>query len=119
MDFFSSVVNVSFVGAIIVIIEVIKQVLKNRGKEVSGDTWKIVVLIIGVPMAVIMSFIEGWTGESIMQIIFNFILKCFLYSASATLIYQTGKLSIETLFANTRKPENGKGPKNNMNSRGE
>lgn len=118
MDFFSSVVNVSFVGAIIVIIEVVKQVLKNRGKEVSSDTWKIVVLILGIPMAAVMSFIEGWTGENIVQIIFNFILKCFLYSASATLIYQTGKLSIEALFAHTRKPENNKGSINNMNTGG-
>lgn len=100
MDFFSSAVNVSFVAAIIVVIQTIKAILKKQGKVVSNNVWKIVVLIMGIPMAAIMQTIDGWPGEGGLEIFMSFLVTCFLYSAAATLLYQTGKLTLDKLFSN-------------------
>ena len=92
-------INTAFVGAIIVIIQAIKKILDKKGYSFSPDMWKIVILFAGIPMALLMQAIKGFQEFNF----FEYLLNCFLYSAAATLIYQTGKLSIMAFLEKDRK----------------
>lgn len=85
MDFFN-LVNVGLVGAIIVILESVKRLLKELWKiEPPVWVWKVAVLVAGVPAALIAARYPSWREA---------LTAMFIYSAAATLLYQTGKMAI-------------------------
>jgi hypothetical protein len=62
---------------------------------VNNNVWKVIVLILGIPMAAI-SVIAEWNQYQalpVLEIIGKGLLKSFLYAASASLSYQTAKLT--------------------------
>jgi len=86
---FSIGVNVLLIAAIIIVIEVVKQILKEAVKVVVPIwVWKLAVLVLGVAAAIITGGYET-TKE--------FILACVLYAAAASLFYQTGKMSVTAI----------------------
>jgi hypothetical protein len=97
MEFFTGrIIDGTFITSIIVCIQTIKQILKDKGFNISKNVWKIIVIIMGFPMAAMNNILTGWEGKTILQIIINYIVLSVIYSAVATLIYQTGKLSLNT-----------------------
>jgi len=86
---FTVAINGLLIAAIIVIIEVVKQILKEAVKVVVPTwVWKLAVLVLGVAAAIITGGYET-TKE--------FILACVLYAAAASLFYQTGKMSVTAI----------------------
>ena len=86
---FTVAVNGLLIAAIIVVIEVVKQILREAVKVVVPTwVWKVAVLVLGVAAAVITGGYET-TKE--------FILACVLYAAAASLFYQTGKMSVTAI----------------------
>ena len=101
MDF-NSLVNIGLCGAVIVIIQVIKGIVDKENK-VNPDVWTFIVLLSGFPCATIMNFIDGWGSGDVIQIIFEFIVKSFIYSASCSLLYKTGKMSLLAILGKDEK----------------
>jgi hypothetical protein len=89
MDF-SNFVNVGLVMAIITIIETVKQILMTKKIELSANVWKLIVLGAGFPFGFLVSAIDGFN-------LFDAIVKGFIYSAAASLLYQVGKLGLVNL----------------------
>ena len=86
---FTVAINGLLIAAIIVVIEVVKQILKEAVKVVVPVwVWKLAVLVLGVAAAIITGGYET-TKE--------FILACILYAAAASLFYQTGKMSVTAI----------------------
>lgn len=95
MNFINELINgtdITFITAIIVFIQFVKQFTKSMGFKVNNDIWKLVVWVMGIG-ASFLSF-------PINNISFNWatcIRLAFIYSSASTLIYQTGKLGISKL----------------------
>ena len=83
MDFFN-VVNAALVAGIIVLIETFKKLLKEIWKlEPPVWVWKVAVLIMGIPAALIARAYDNWR---------QFVTAAIIYAAAATIFYQTGKM---------------------------
>jgi len=86
---FTVAINGLLIAAIIVIIEVVKQILKEAVKVVVPTwVWKLAVLVLGVAAALITG---GYATTK------EFILACVLYAAAASLFYQTGKMGVSAI----------------------
>ena len=86
---FTVAVNGLLIAAIIIVIEVIKQILKEAVKVVVPTwVWKVAVLVLGVAAALITG---GYATTK------EFILACVLYAAAASLFYQTGKMGVSAI----------------------
>jgi len=86
---FTVAINGLLIAAIIVVIEVIKQILKEAAKVVVPIwVWKIAVFALGVAAAIV----NGGYGNTK-----EFILACILYAAAASLFYQTGKMGVSAI----------------------
>lgn len=89
MDFFN-LVNAGLVGAIIVLLETVKRLLKEIWKiDPPVWVWKVAVLVAGVPAALIAGRYASWREA---------LTGMFIYSAAATLLYQTGKMAISGIL---------------------
>ena len=86
---FTVAINGLLIAAIIVVIEVIKQILKEAVKVVVPTwIWKVAVLALGVGAALING---GYASTK------EYILACVLYAAAASLFYQTGKMGVSAI----------------------
>ena len=86
---FTVAINGLLIAAIIVVIEVVKQILKEAVKVVVPTwVWKLAVLVLGVAAAIITG---GYATTK------EFILACVLYAAAASLFYQTGKMGVSAI----------------------
>jgi len=82
--------------SVIVIIQFLKG-FKSL-KRISKDSWKIIVLLMGIPMGIIVQSVHGFENGQIVSIIGNIVFKGLLISAMSVLIYQTGKLTIKKII---------------------
>jgi len=89
MNFFTRI-NAELVAAIIVLLETLKQLLKRVWKvQPPAWGWKVAVLVAGVPAALLAGTYATWREA---------VTAMFIYSAAATLLYQTGKVALSGLL---------------------
>lgn len=82
--------NLALIGAIIVLLEVIKRAIEAAIKRPTAKwIWKLAVIVAGVGAACISGANDNWR---------SFISAVIIYPAAATLVYQTSKLAIETIL---------------------
>lgn len=82
-------VKVPIVIGIIVVLQIVKHLLdKRRIRFKNQDNWLWIILLLGIPMAVIGQGIDGWGAFNAYQ----FIINCFLYAAAASILYKTYKV---------------------------
>lgn len=103
METLLTFINAGIAFAFVAILQTIKkQVNINRSKPVNGNIWIIIVLLGGIPMAVIGIGIEGlqiFKDKNIFETIVLIFYRIFLYSAAASFIYQNYKTVKETVKA--------------------
>ena len=90
-------VDVSLVFGIVFFIEFIKRTLKSFKVTIPDDAWKLIVFVFGTIGAVIVEGIAEFKNFSV----FMFMKEAFIYSAYASIVYQTGKLGLKTLKGKT------------------
>lgn len=82
--------NLALIGAIIVLLESIKRGIEAVLKRPTAKwIWKLAVIVAGVGAAIIAGAYKDWR---------SFLSAVIIYPAAATIVYQTGKLAIETVL---------------------
>lgn len=90
-----SFVDVGLVIGFITFIEILKSTIKSLwGKDVKADVWKVVAWVGGYFLAIVAMGIDNQLLDFNVWV---FIKQGFLYSASATIVYQTGKLGLKNM----------------------
>jgi len=81
-----TVKNIILICSIVIIIQIIKEIVKNSFKvEPPVWIWKVTVIALGPPAALMAGEYGGWR---------EFVIMSIIYAAVASLLYQSGKLTV-------------------------